>query len=274
MRAMTTALLTLATAVACGAGTDATPDAPPIYAGSCPDLSDGMNTIESSGTERRFLVRLPASPRGAPVIFTWHWLMGEPDQAIDWTGLGGIGAENDVIVVSPFTHPDSGAMWSSSGSPDDNVDVALFDDVLGCLVERHDVDLDRIWVTGHSMGGIFVSYLVLHRANRIAAFAPLSGGLFSAYETPARPLPGLLLWGGPTDECCGVDFHDRTLALSERLRADGSFVVHCEGDFGHQLPPQPDVVWPFLEDHVRGAPSPYDGALPAGRFPSWCSIPD
>ena len=249
-----------------------TPD-PPKFDGECPTFVDGENVITSDGSERRFLAVVPPEPNGASVIFTWHWLGGEPDQAINWTGLSAIGPENNAFVISPFTHPSSGARWNDDGSPDSNEDVRLFDDILACLVDRHDIDQDRVWVTGHSMGALFISYLVQHRAGYIAAFAPLSGGLNSAYTTPARPLPGILVWGGPTDNCCGgFDFAERTLMLSNALRNDGSFIVHCSGDFGHQLPPMPDLVWPFLRDHVRGQPSPYRDGLPAGVFPAWCQI--
>ncbi len=248
--------------------------APPVFEGDCPTFVSGANAIRSSGVDRSFLTVAPPNPDdSAGVVFTWHWLGGEPQQAIDWTGLGSIGPENNVWVVSMVTAPDSGARWDDRNPPTSNADIQLFDDVLACLDERHGVDLDRIWVTGHSMGALFISHLVQHRAQHIAAFAPLSGGLQGDYSSPARPLPGMLVWGGASDNCCGgFDFADRTMRLSNALKNDGSFIVHCEGDFGHQLPPMPDMVWPFLRDHVRGQPSPYADGLPAGVFPSWCSI--
>lgn len=272
---MRTRLFIFASLVACG-GTEnrdgPTPD-PPKFEGDCPTFVRGENTISSSGEDRRFLARVPQTPDGAPVIFTWHWLGGEPDQAIDWTGLTGISATDNVWVISPFTASGSGAMWDQSAPAADNVDIRLFDDVLACLTSEHDVDLDRVWVTGHSMGALFISELVQHRAGHIAAFAPLSGGLIGDYDTPERALPGMLVWGGDSDVCCGgFDFADRTRQLSNGLRNDGSFIVHCEGDFGHQLPPMPDMVWPFLRDHVRGEPSPYADGLPANTFPDWCTI--
>lgn len=250
---------------------------PPVYGGNCPTFTNGENSgFMSDGTARRFILELPQNPFGAPVIFAWHWWQGEPRTAIDWTGLAGIAHQHDVIVISPYPHPNAGSQWYNAGDPRTNPDVLLFDDLLACLNEQFQVDLDRVYAHGHSMGGLFISYLVQHRSNYLAAFAPLSGGLADygqRFTTPQLPIPGYLLWGGPSDTFGNFSFETASLELSRRLRANGSFVLHCVGDFGHALPPMPEQIWPFFRDHVRGQPSPYASGVPGGTFPGICRVP-
>jgi predicted peptidase len=71
----------------------------------------------------------------------------------------------EFIVVSPQC-PDEGIAWL-----DDDV-VAVIDQV--CARDR--VDVNRIYLTGISMGGYGVWDLALHHADRFAAVVPISGG--------------------------------------------------------------------------------------------------
>lgn len=255
------------------------PGIPTYSGGACPTLTDrnqGFGTIATPSGNREYLLSLPPNPNGAAVMFTWHWWMGQADQAMDWTGFTSLVGSNNLILVSFVTHPNAGGQWYNSGPPASNPDLQLFDDMLGCLYDQYGVDLDRVYATGHSMGGLFLSYLVQHRAQWIAAFSALSGGQIGGYSTPAWPLHGQIVWGGPTDTFGNFSFETASQTWSSNLRNDGAFVMHCIGDFGHQLPPTPvpsDMVWPFLRDHVRYQPSPYAGGLPPGTFPGWCSVP-
>lgn len=246
------------------------PSGVPTYSGgACPTFHDrgqGPNTILSGGQNREFLLAIPPNRQNARVIFVWHWWMGQADWAMDWTGLSGLSG-GDTFIVSPITGPGSGSQWTQS-------DVTLFDDVFACLYENYGIDPDRVFVTGHSMGALFISQLIQIRGQYIAGFVTMSGGISGTLTPPQWPLPGLVMWGGPTDTCCnGFSFVTRSQNLSSQLRQNGSFVMHCVGDFGHSLPPMPDVVFPFYDNHVRGQPSPWGGGLPPGLFPGWCHLP-
>ena len=255
-----------------GSGPLATPT-PPSYSGAtCPTIVNGNNTgFLSGGNPRDFLVRLPANPSGAAVVFAWRWLTGTQTQAFDWTGItSGVGPGN-VIQIAADTRPGTND-WQTGVAPASNEDLLLFDDILACLHDQFAVDMDRIWAHGHSSGALWVSYLIQHRAQYLAAASILSGGQQGAFTTPQSRIPTLLIWGGPTDNVNGVSFEDATLLLSSNLRSNGHFVVHCEGTFGHSIPASPEFTWTFLEDHPRGPyPDPYTSGLPS-TIPSWCTI--
>jgi len=74
-------------------------------------------------------------------------------------------AEN-FITVSPSLNMDWGYGWNAS------ILSALLDEI----VSRYRVDLDRIHVTGFSMGGYGTWDLALHTPNRFASLMPVCGG--------------------------------------------------------------------------------------------------
>jgi predicted esterase len=247
----------------------------PAYSqGACPALVEGSNRFPTGEATYDVTLDLPADPQGAAVVFVWHWLGGSAAQAARAMQLEDVRGDDKVIFVVPDS---SGHQyeWRFTAQPEGNPDLLLFDDLLSCLWQQYDVDLDRVGATGMSAGGLWTSYLTLHRAEWLSATAPLSGGTFpGGYETPASPIPVLLTWGGPRDTYSTLSFDDTTRDMLDRLRADGHFVVACEHDRGHTLPPGGiGYAYQFLMDHPRGvSPEPYAAGLPAG-FPAWCAQP-
>lgn len=65
-------------------------------------------------------------------------------------------------------------------------DVAYLGAVLDDMIARHDVDLDRVYVIGHSNGGFMAHRLACELAPRIAAIASLAG---TTWNDPTRCAP-------------------------------------------------------------------------------------
>lgn len=244
---------------------------------NCPTIDaddDDIDDFETGDTEYDVELLMPDEPEGAAVLFAWHWLGGTGSQAIRYMELEELMEGEDVIVVAPRSS-DSDFEWAFLQGPEDNPDLLLFDDLLSCLWQQYDVDLDRIWATGMSAGGLWTSYLTIHRAEWLAATAPLSGGAIEgAYAPPAEAIPVLMTWGGPGDTYGALSFADTSEFMSQALQDDGHFVAHCIHDDGHNLPPGGiGYAWQFLKDHPRGVdPEPYANGLP-GSFPEWCALP-
>ncbi len=249
--------------------------AAPVYEGSCPTFVEGRNRgFESGGLDREFVLDLPRNPRGAPVVFAWHWLGGDAELLISSLGLGQFADREGAIVVAPESQ---GAQfeWRFLQGPQGNADLQLFEDLLACLSTQFEVDLDRIHATGHSAGGLWTSYLTMHEAQWLASTVSMSGGTDERmYTRPARPIPVLIIWGGEGDTYGGFNFADASRVLSRRLVGDGHFVAHCVHSQGHRPPPNArDLVWSWFEAHPAGIEvEPFEEGLPSS-WPSICALP-
>ena len=93
------------------------------------------------------------------------------------------------IVISPQCH--KGEIWT---------DVAALGAVLDEVARTHRVDPDRIYVTGHSMGGRGALYAAYKMPHRFAAVVAL--GLYSPITAWAEKLAAVPLWlfHGPNDQ--------------------------------------------------------------------------
>jgi predicted peptidase len=72
----------------------------------------------------------------------------------------------EFIVVSPQCPPDS--FWPA--------ETAVLNALIDEIVDKHDVDVNRIYLTGLSMGGYGTWHLAVEYPERFAAIAPVCGG--------------------------------------------------------------------------------------------------
>ncbi len=256
---------------------EATPPPGPAYSGgTCPTFEDGLNEgFMSAGIEREFKLLLPDEPHLAPVVFVWHWLNGSADDILEYMEFDQLPEDEGVIVIAPESRPDEQFDWAFLGEASDNPDLQLFEDLLSCVHEQYWVDMDRVYSTGMSAGGLWTSFLTLHESQWLAATAPFSGGATAdTYLIPSRRIPVMLTWGGPTDFAVGFNFDQASRYLSEELQGDGSFVVECEHNGGHvPTDTAKDDAWRFFEDHPMGVdPEPWEDGLP-DSLPAFCRIP-
>jgi poly(3-hydroxybutyrate) depolymerase len=266
---------------------------PPAYSGgACPKLAAGVGTIQSTA-ERKFILVLPKDMKAdekLPLIFLWHWLGGE---AKDFLEKGEIQAAVDTqrfIAVIPEKKGDALFVWpveiiQSQARVDE--ELRFFDDLLSCVSEQFPVDANCVSTAGVSAGALFTDLLAGHRSEHLASFLSLSGGVggvIRAWGNPAHKLPGMVLWGGPTDTCAGLfSFNSLSATLESALEKDGHFFLECVHNCGHAEPPMAgaagfskyQALWQFAKDHPYWLPagaSPYlTEGLPSA-MPEWCGI--
>lgn len=247
----------------------------PVYDGECPTMVDGGNSgFRSAGLGRNFRVALPDDPQGAPVLFAWHWLGGNATTLMNVLQLSSLAKSEGVIIIAPESNGGQ-FEWRFTEGPENNPDLQLFEDLLACADEQFDVDLDRVYSTGHSAGGLWTSYLSIHASEWLASTAVMSGGANAqTYVTPDRKLPVLVIWGGPTDTYGTLSFAETSTFFADALREDGHFVTTCEHSQGH-LPPVGGMayIWRWLQDHPHSIDEPYVDGLP-DVFPEYCDQPD
>jgi len=278
----------------------------PTYGGPgvCPTLETGdvFNVMETSTGPRRFYVVTPADYQAGeklPLMFMYHWLGGEPDDfydraeiqyAVDYYGFialipEGRTSEQDVPFRWPFSVADDEARMEE--------EYAFHDDMLACAHEQFGVDKECVSTMGVSAGALWSAMLASRHGEHLSSFISLSGGtggeFVKSWQTAAHRMPAMVLWGGPSDVCLGVDFEVESTNLEAELEADNHFLVECVHNCTHATPPfggaDPALptyapTWEFFLDHpywLEDGQSPYPdyvaamGGLPPA-WPQWCSI--
>ncbi len=244
---------------------------------TCPDMSEsGTLQINSAGLDREFILHVPedAEP-GMPVLFVFHGVGDTGGYYIDsGLDLDRMAEQEQAVIVTPAASGSFMFEWDFLNDGAD--DLALYDDLRTCLSRELEVDLHRFYATGMSAGGLWTTFLAIHRADTLATVLTWSGGAepLVTYQPLAADIPVLVAWGGPDDTWGAsgfvVEFEEATMALSEHLQDDGHFVVECNHGAGHTIPMDGrGVMTDWLFAHEVGEPSPFaDGDL--SDLPSYC----
>lgn len=257
------------------AGT-ALPSAPkptlPVATGACPLFTTGALTFNPKGqtrTARVWIDEQAAKTLDGPVVFYWHGTFSSPDESL--TGLGQAGilaitAKGGIVVGAVANNPGLFPWLTETEKT-----FALVDEIVACAEKQVGIDERHIHSVGMSAGGLFTSALSVARSNLLASVAVYSGGADEmAAPMLANKFSAMVFFGGPSDNVFGKDFKMSSQLYAEALRAGGHFVLLCDHNTGHNLPPGREAaVVPFFLAHPYGVPSPYRASLPAG-VPSYC----
>jgi polyhydroxybutyrate depolymerase len=157
--------------------------------------------------ERRRTYRLYAShnlpkDRPIPLVFVFHGGGGDGVGTERLTRFSDVAEREKFIVVYPdgiSKNWNDGRDASVSRAHRENIDdvgfvAALIDE----LSAKYRVDPNRIFATGISNGAIFSHYLAARLSSRIAAIAPVVGGIADPFYqnfNPEQPVSVLILQG-------------------------------------------------------------------------------
>jgi len=178
--------------------------------GSAPGLTSGSHTIQSSGQNRTYILRLPANydqNHQYRLVFGFHWRGGTAND-VDSGGTDGYNwsyyglrrladsAGNGTIFVAP---QGIGNGWANSGGQD----VTLTDDILRQLQAGLCIDTTQIFAGGFSYGGGMSYALACSRANVFRAVAVYSGAQLSGCAGGTQPIAYMGIHG-LTDNVLGI----------------------------------------------------------------------
>ncbi len=131
----------------------------------------GMYNIDVGGTQRMFIIKLPANydaNKAYKLVFTWHYLGGSAAGiARGYYGLEAM-SQGSAIFVSP-EGIDAG--WSNSGGRDVNFAKAMVDK----FKADYCIDEGRVFSTGFSYGGIMSNTVGCAMGDVFRAIAPMAG---------------------------------------------------------------------------------------------------
>jgi poly(3-hydroxybutyrate) depolymerase len=160
--------------------------------GKAPTLTSGTHTIQSSGQNRSFILRLPDNYNNNTqyrLIFGYHWRGGTAGD-VDSGGTDGYNwsyyglrrlANNSAIFVAP---QGIGNGWANSGGQD----VTFTDDMMRRIENDLCVDTAQRFALGFSYGGGMSYALACSRATTFRAVAVYSGAQLSGCSGGTQPV--------------------------------------------------------------------------------------
>ncbi len=252
------------------------PESLPTPDGACPSFEPGTLAFAPGETGPRS-ARVWVDPEaggGGPLVFYWHGTGSSPLEAEFGIGQAGI---DDILarggmVVAPVSDPEAGQFpwYLVLGQEED--DIHLMDEIVGCAAQGPGIDASRIHALGMSAGGLQTSQVSTRRSSYIASVVTYSGGILNpeiVSDDPDRPFPALIYHGGP-DDIVVISFQQASERYRSHIQSLGGYSVICDHGGAHTIPDARVFSWQFLLDHPFDiSPPPYEGNLPEW-LPEYC----
>ncbi len=162
------------------------------------------------GLERVYTVRVPSvadATRSLPLVIALHGRGGTGQRMAHWSGLDAKADAEGFLLVAPEGTGDPRGWYTGFGAGGAIDDVGFIGALIDTLAARYRVDRGRVYVAGHSNGGVLAHRVASDLSTRIAAAAVVAGALgvrsgdgrTTTIEPPRAPVPMLILHGDADD---------------------------------------------------------------------------
>ena len=125
------------------------------------------------GQKRNMVVFTPNSlPAKSPLFIVTHGMNQSPEYQYDSDKM------YEMIDTAKFVITylrSDGNMWDTGGVKDQNFVIKTIDE----MAKQYDIDTERVYWSGFSMGSMLIHHCIGNMQDKIAAFAPTSGIQFS-----------------------------------------------------------------------------------------------
>ena len=129
--------------------------------------------INVNGQKRNMVVFTPNKlPAKSPLFIVTHGMNQNPEYQYDSDKM------YEMIDTAKFVITylrSDGSTWDTGGTKDQNFVIKTIDE----MASRYDIDKDRVYWSGFSMGSMLIHHCIAAMQDKIAAFAPTSGIQFS-----------------------------------------------------------------------------------------------
>jgi len=151
-------------------------------------LANDAFTLTVGGKARSVLVHAPAGiAAGKPLVISLHGMNLSAAHQQSTTNWDGVADTAKFVVAYPQS---DGTTWDIGGNTDLNFIKAIIAD----MGSRYSIDLNRVYLSGFSMGGMLTYHAMNNMDGVFAAFGPVSGYMSTA-TTSSRPVPLLHIHG-------------------------------------------------------------------------------
>jgi polyhydroxybutyrate depolymerase len=158
-------------------------------------------TIDHDGLQREYILYVPALYTGdepVPLLLNFHALGSNAEQQMLLGDFRPIADSAGFLVAHPQgTTSDQGLrFWNIGDAVVD--DVGFTAAMIDSIAASYNIDRERVFATGMSIGGFFSHHLAGSLSDEIAAIAPVSGTMLQTMVdvyAPVHPTPVLHIHG-------------------------------------------------------------------------------
>ena len=230
------------------------PATPPSPAAVVPPGYESITTAD--GRVRSYRVSDLSNGKPAPLLFVLHGFGGNAQAMSSFTNIENSLDENDldaVVVYPSGTGAEQGLpqSWNAGiccpfATFELVDDVAFFDELITSLITQYDIDTTRVWVVGHSNGGMMAYRLACELSTRVTAIGVAAGALVIDTCAPARPVSALHVHGEldtvvplTGGNSLGIIFPSTQLSVETfALANNGNIELVTEAKWSHDWQPE------------------------------------
>jgi predicted esterase len=204
---------------------------------------------KSDNTLQPFRVFVPTSYDGTkqyPLVIALHGMGGDENSYFESYGKGAFAAEAEkhgYIVACP-----KGRKPASMYVGDAERDVM---DVLAEMMRAYRIDPNRVYLTGHSMGGFGTWSIAMNHPEVFAAIGPISGGVVNpAGISKIAHIPEIIVHGD-ADKTVPVERSRVVVAMGKKLGIEMKYIEVPNGSHGDVVAPHFKDVFDWFDAHKR-----------------------
>lgn len=145
--------------------------------------------FKDAGKEMEYALFVPSAydkTKKSPLMVALHGLGSNPQQIMRYVGLTDLAEKHGYIVVAPMGYNPRGwygqrtRIGIRSDDPENLGELSEKDvmNVLDIARKEHNIDTDRIYLMGHSMGGGGTFHIAMKNPDLFAALAPIAPAIF------------------------------------------------------------------------------------------------
>jgi poly(3-hydroxybutyrate) depolymerase len=204
--------------------------------------------------------------RKVPLVIALHGLGGNPQQFMRTRGLTQEAEKRGYIVAAPMGYNERGWYGQSvrfgakKDEPENLRELSEKDvmNVLGIVKKEYNVDPDRVYLMGHSMGGGGTLHLAIKYPDEWAALGPIAPAIFSHRPTEAEKIKHIpvIMVQGAKDTLVKPELVRPWADEMKKLEMKYDYIEVTDGDHGNVVAPNVPKIFDFFDKHKRKEKKP------------------
>ncbi|MCZ6753838.1 MAG: prolyl oligopeptidase family serine peptidase [Gemmatimonadetes bacterium] len=217
------------------------------YAVNDPRVQHRSYVMEETGETIPYALFAPSSydpTRPSPLMVSLHGSGRQYDWLMNYAGFLDLAEQHGYVVVTPLGYTRRGGYGYRGDSEQDRRAEQDVMHVLELVTGEFNIDENRIYLWGHSMGGSGTYYIASRYPDIWAGLAAVAGGGMSADfvdEQAIRHIPFLVIQGSD-DETARVSRSRESVARMRELGMQHLYIEIPGGDHSFFISRNPRVV--------------------------------